>query len=219
MSIDTSPRPWTSEAPPAEAAAIRQLLEGLSLGGLRLSEAELDRVVVAVAGRPDLWEDLVVDDADERWWLVLYRTANFDLRLMAWETEQETKWHDHGGSSGAQAVCSGSLREDYLGADHLGIETRIQGAGAHGSFGPEHVHDVSHEAGHPAVSVHAYSPPLTVLTYYEQTPFGFVAKEILPDDRRVGRPPETAGPAGKPGRPATDDGPSPSRVPPAEAIL
>jgi hypothetical protein len=188
----TSRRPWTSEAPPAEAGALRKLLETLSLGELRLSEAELDRLVTAVADRPELWEDLVVDDADERWWLVLYRTDNFDLRLMAWETEQETRWHDHGGSSGAQAVCAGSLREDYLGADHLNIETRIEGAGAHGSFGPDHVHDVSHAAGHPAVSIHAYSPPLTVLTYYEQTPFGFVAKEILPDDRRVARPPAGA---------------------------
>jgi len=216
MPITSSSRPWTSEAPPAEAAAVRQLLEHLSLAGARLSEAELDRVVVAVAGRPDLWEDLVVDDADERWWLVLYRTANFDVRLMAWETEQETEWHDHGGSSGAQAVCAGSLRGDYRAADHLGTETRILRAGAHGSFGPDHVHDVSHEVGHPAVSVHAYSPPLTVLTYYEQTAFGFVAKEILPDDRRVGRPAAETG--GRTAGPAVDE-PPPPRLAPADAIL
>lgn len=184
---------WTSEAPPAESSALRRLFESLSLGEHRLSEADLDRVAVAAASRPDLWGDLVVHDEQERWWLVLYRTANFDVRLMAWEQEQETDWHDHGGSSGAWSVCTGSLREDYRAADHVGTKTRSLGPGSHGSFGADHVHDVSHEAGHPAVSVHAYSPPLTVLTYYERTTFGFVAKEVLDDDRRVTRPTVTDG--------------------------
>ncbi|MGO9198333.1 MAG: hypothetical protein ACLQK4_14540 [Acidimicrobiales bacterium] len=44
-------------------------------------------------------------------------------------------------------------------------------AGAGGSLGPAHVHDVMHRSGRPAVSIHAYSPPLTVLTTYEETPF------------------------------------------------
>ena len=189
----------------------------MSLGADRLSEAELDRVAAAVTARPDLWEDLVVDDADERWWMVLYRTANCDVRLMAWESEQDTDWHDHGGSSGAWSVFSGSLREDVRAHDHVAVETRSLGPGSHGSFGPELVHDVGHEEGHPAVSIHVYSPPLTVLTYYSRTPYGFVAKEILPDDRRVARRHEA--PSGEAETVTADAAHLSRRLAPQSAIL
>jgi len=34
------------------------------------------------------------------------------------------------------------------------------------------------------VSIHAYSPPLSGLTYYERTRFGFVAREFIEEERR-----------------------------------
>jgi hypothetical protein len=44
------------------------------------------------------------------------------------------------------------------------------------SFGPRHVHDVRNSsAGSVAVSVHAYSPPLSAMTRYELTPGGLMA--------------------------------------------
>ena len=46
------------------------------------------------------------------------------------------------------------------------------------------MHDVLHETGEPAVSIHAYSPPLSGLTYYERTRFGFVAREFIEEERR-----------------------------------
>ena len=43
-------------------------------------------------------------------------------------------------------------------------------------FGPGHVHDVRNAAaGTVAVSVHAYSPPLSSMTGYDLTPGGLVA--------------------------------------------
>jgi hypothetical protein len=41
-----------------------------------------------------------------------------------------------------------------------------------------------YEAGQPAVSVHAYSPPLKGLTFYERTPLGFVARDFLLEEVR-----------------------------------
>jgi hypothetical protein len=180
----TLPLSATSEAPPRRAEAISDCLSALGLPDRRLTPDELERAALAVAGRPDLWEDLVVDSPDQRWWIVLHRTDAYEVRLLSWEFDQTSGWHDHGGSSGGFVVTSGVLEELSRGADFCSVEHRHFGEGAHGSFGPEHVHDVSHAAGRPAVSVHAYSPPLTQLTMYEPTPYGFVVREVVPDDRR-----------------------------------
>jgi hypothetical protein len=53
-----------------------------------------------------------------------------------------------------------------------------------GSFGTDYVHDVVFESGDPAVSIHAYSPPLSGLTFYDRTRFGFVAREFIEEERR-----------------------------------
>ena len=57
-------------------------------------------------------------------------------------------------------------------------------AGDSGSFGPEHVHDVIYESGRPAASIHASSPPLSGLTVYDRTRFGFAAREFVAEGQR-----------------------------------
>jgi hypothetical protein len=57
----------------------------------------------------------------------------------------------------------------------------------HGSvttFGPRHVHDPGNDSGAPAVSVHAYSPPLTAMRRYETAPSGLalVRTELAEQD-------------------------------------
>lgn len=178
----------TSEAPADRAAAISHCLAELGLAERRLSPVELERAALALAERPELWRDLVVDSPDERWWIVLHRTAAYEVRLLSWEFDQSSGWHDHGGSSGGYVVTDGALLERCRAGDEASIEEHRSGPGDHGSFGPAHVHDVAHEDGRPAVSIHAYSPPLTTLTIYEPTPFGFVAREVVPDDRRGPQP-------------------------------
>jgi hypothetical protein len=42
-----------------------------------------------------------------------------------------------------------------------------------------------YEAGKPAVSIHAYSPPLSGLTVYDRTRFGFVARDFVNEERRA----------------------------------
>jgi hypothetical protein len=36
-----------------------------------------------------------------------------------------------------------------------------------------------HESGSPAMSVHAHSPPFSGLTFYDRTPKGFVARDLV----------------------------------------
>lgn len=183
MTTTSTPRS-TSEAPAERAAALSELVASLALGERRLTPEELEAVCLAVAARGDLWEDLVVDSPERRWWIVLHETASFEVRLLSWEFEQSSGWHDHAGSSGGFVVTAGVLHERYRAEDQCSVGERSFSSGEHGCFGAEHVHDVSHEEGKPAVSVHAYSPPLTRLTMYELTRFGFVAHEVVPDDTR-----------------------------------
>jgi hypothetical protein len=182
MSYDTLQ--LESEAPAARAEVIRRVLDNLDLDEGRLSSHDLERVALAVAARPELYEDLVVDDETSRWWLLLFRNPAYEVKLLTWEHDQSSDWHDHGGSSGVFAVTAGVLIERHRAADHVAIETRKFGAGQYGAFGPDHVHDVVFETGHPAVSIHVYSPPLTGLTFYDRTDFGFVAREFIPEDDR-----------------------------------
>jgi hypothetical protein len=55
-----------SEAPPVRAEQVRNLLDGLELSDGRLTIGELERIVFAIASKPMLFEDLIVDDETNR---------------------------------------------------------------------------------------------------------------------------------------------------------
>jgi hypothetical protein len=50
--------------------------------------------------------------------------------------------------------------------------TRTAAAGEAFTFGPADIHRVSHAGGEPAVTLHAYSPPLWRMGAYEVLPTG-----------------------------------------------
>jgi hypothetical protein len=77
--------------------------------------------------------------------------------------------HDHGGSSGSFTVVNGTLAEAVVsGRDtHKTIHDHLRSAGDTSAFGAHYVHDVRNLGDGPAVSVHAYSPPLTTMTFYD----------------------------------------------------
>jgi hypothetical protein len=175
-----------SEAPADRAIQVRNVLGDLELSDGRLSIDELKQIVFAIASRPELFEDLVVDDETNRWRLQLFKTDNFEVRILGWEVEQRSDWHDHGGSSGVFVVTQGTLFEMHRASDNLSAESRSYVVGEHGAFGPDYVHDMIHESGKPAVSVHAYSPPLTGFTSYVRTDFGFVAEKYVREEERRG---------------------------------
>ncbi|MGP8010210.1 MAG: cysteine dioxygenase [Acidimicrobiales bacterium] len=174
-----------TEAPEARTVELREFFESLRLPEGRLDTDTLLKITDALAARPDLFEDLLVDDEENRWWLQLWVTESYEVRLLTWEREQSSDWHDHGGSSGAWTVTAGALYESYRAEDYFSVRDRHYVAGDNGSFGPEHVHDVVYEAGKPAVSIHAYSPPLSGLTVYDRTRFGFVARDFVLEERRA----------------------------------
>jgi hypothetical protein len=150
---------------------------GLPEGRFNLSD--LERVVSSVASRHDLFDDLVVQESDG-WSLHLFVNEYFGVKIESWGADHAINWHDHGGSSGAFAVTSGALVEQYRSDDFVGIVCRHLRVGDLVSFGADHVHDV-YRSLEPALSVHAYSPPLTAMTHYAHSPQGFVALELVPE--------------------------------------
>jgi Cysteine dioxygenase type I len=113
-------------------------------------------------------------DAENRWHQRLYRDPRLDIWLISWLPSQGTQLHDHGGSSGAFAVLSGELNEAvYRHAPATGSLTEYRRpTGSAIGFGRRYVHDVRNLSELPAVSVHAYSPPLTSMTFYDISPDG-----------------------------------------------
>jgi hypothetical protein len=160
---------------PGWQQAIACALPGLVPGGGRLSPARLQAITGALAAQRDLWANLVVHDPDVRWYLPLHRSKSCDVWLLAWERGQDTDWHDHGGSSGSFSVAEGYLVEQYRAASARRLSRQVA-SGQGVAFGPGHVHNLAHGGSGPATSIHAYSPPLPAMTYYQMTRCGLIAR-------------------------------------------
>ncbi len=108
--------------------------------------------------------------ADLRWYARLHADDDFDVWLISWVTGQATELHDHGGSLGALTVLSGALHEYRWDGERL--RRRRLDAGDQAGFPLGWVHDVTAASttSPETLSVHAYSPPLTAMSYYEVTP-------------------------------------------------
>jgi predicted metal-dependent enzyme (double-stranded beta helix superfamily) len=130
---------------------------------------------------------------DQRWHQRLYRDRRVDVWLISWLPSQGTELHDHGGSAGAFTVLSGELAEAVY-RPRGGLRQLARPAGDSVGFGPRYVHDVRNLGDRPAVSVHAYSPPLTAMTFYDLEPDGGLSTLLTvatddpePELRRPGR--------------------------------
>ena len=142
---------------------------------LRATDVAADHVL---SGRYDHLLPAGGPSADERWFTRLHGDDELDVWLISWVPERSTELHDHGGSLGALTVVSGALNESRWDGDSL--RQRRLAAGDQAGFPLGWVHDVvwapetvtvqsppSKRA--PTLSVHAYSPPLTAMSYYEVT--------------------------------------------------
>ncbi|MGW0159204.1 cysteine dioxygenase [Mycobacterium sp. NPDC003323] len=155
-------------SPPAVSAPTRLRLPDL----LSATDRCADDVL---SGRHDRLLDGGGLPTDERWYTRLHGDEELDIWLISWVPDKSTELHDHGGSLGALTVVSGALRETRWDGDAL-RERRLV-AGDQAAFPLGWVHDVvwAREsvsvggAAMPTLSVHAYSPPLTAMSYYSVT--------------------------------------------------
>ena len=124
-----------------------------------LDRAELRALVTRIAAEPGSWRPLVRHGTPERHFEQLWRDDDVDVWVITWTNGNDTGFHDHDVSSGAVAVVEGELVEERLvvGGPPL---VRRHAAGAVFDFDASHVHRMRQDAATPAVSIHAYSPPL-----------------------------------------------------------
>ena len=143
-----------------------------------LTEAELLQVVHDLAASPHSWQHLVSHDPRQRHYEQLVRDEHLSVWLICFSDKQDTGFHDHDLSAGAVAVVAGRIREERL---SLGgpPRTRITTAGEHFTFSAADIHRVSHHPGEPAVTLHAYSPPLWRMGAYEILPDGGLRRHSM----------------------------------------
>jgi predicted metal-dependent enzyme (double-stranded beta helix superfamily) len=136
-----------------------------------LTRPELRQLLDELSRAPDAWAHLVRHDADARVYEQLLRDEHVAVWLICWSDDQDTGYHDHDVSAGALHVVEGSVREERLalGADPV---SRVLGAGESLDFAAHDIHRVLHGGGPPAVTLHAYSPPLWRMGAYDVSPAG-----------------------------------------------
>ena len=136
------------------------------VGPTPLGPADLADLTRSVAAQVRSGAHEVVLDPEQRWYRRLYADPFVDVWLISLVAEQATELHDHAGSLGALTVVSGVLDEERWVAREGALRRRRLRAGRGATFGLGHVHDVVNTEPVHAVSVHAYSPPLTAMSYY-----------------------------------------------------
>jgi rhodanese-related sulfurtransferase len=129
--------------------------------------------IVSVFASSGGWMDKVRLRAEERWYERLYHGSDHDIWVISWLPGQSTGFHDHGASSGAFMVATGILEEH-----RPGERTRVIHPGKPRAFGPDYAHDVRNVSLAPAISIHAYSPPLSDMNEYELD-----GSRLVPRDR------------------------------------
>jgi len=122
---------------------------------------------VRYAANPHDWPVAPRFNPMDRWYHRIAVAPDHEAWLLTWLPGQGTDLHDHGGSSGAFTVLSGSLTEDTVVAGAPArITARELGEGAGRRFGPRHIHRITNRSSRPAISVHVYGPALTTMTRY-----------------------------------------------------
>ena len=156
--------------------------------GHDLDVPALRRLVDRIAADPASWRELVNFDTEHRHYAQLCRDDHLDVWVISWMNGHDTGFHDHDLSSGAVAIVEGELVEERL-AIGGPPRRRVYGAGTSFGFDASHVHRMHQARGGPAVSIHAYSPPLWRMGAYAIEPDGTLrrasisyAEELRPAD-------------------------------------
>ena len=125
------------------------------------------------------WEHAVRPADDARVYELIWDDEDVNAWVICWSEDQDTGFHDHDESAAAIAVVSGRVREDRLALER-GPISREAGAGETLTVEPVAIHRVLHAGDGPAVTIHAYSPPLRRTGAYRVGAGGSLERESQP---------------------------------------
>jgi hypothetical protein len=143
-----------------------------------LDRGALRRLVSAIAAEPRAWRSLARPDADHRRFEQLWRDEHVDIWVISWMSGHDTGFHDHDVSNGAVAVVEGQVLEERLVVGGR-PNVRRHRAGDVFDFDASHVHRMRQDSNAPAVSIHAYSPPLWRMGTYTVAPDGTLRRASI----------------------------------------
>ena len=170
------PQAWHEVTSPPTRLAQSAERMAARYGGDVLDADALGDLVASVALRSDLWTPLTVCDPDRRRYRLLFEDDRLDVWVLSWMPGQATGYHDHGSSGVALTAVQGAVVERQIRLGEPSIaRTLAPGEVQRGPAG--YIHAVTHSAGTPAVTLHAYSPPLVQVGQYRAGPAGELLRE------------------------------------------
>ena len=143
-----------------------------------LTRAELHALVADLAARPEEWRHLVSHDPAARTYEQLSREETVAVWLICWMDDHDTGFHDHDVSCGALAVADGEVVEERLAVGGPPLRRPVRAGGVI-DFAASDIHRVAHAGDRPAVTIHAYSPPLWRMGAYETLPSGELRRHSI----------------------------------------
>ncbi len=145
---------------------------------------ELSELVGGLAAFPELWRDEVRFDADERQCSLIARTDSVEIWAVAWMPGQDTGFHDHDASAAAIAVAEGAIVDERMALADATIRARHE-AGAVFTVDAGEIHRARHTGSAPAISIHAYSPPLDRMGTYAVGVGGRLVRQPVGGDQTL----------------------------------
>jgi quercetin dioxygenase-like cupin family protein len=143
-----------------------------------VTRAKLSEALNTWADRTEAWRHLVRHDTDERVYELVHRDDDIELYLVCWMPGHDTGFHDHDHSAAAITVLEGEIIEERLSL--AGAKTTTLDSGATITIAKEAIHRVRHTGDRPAVTLHAYSPPLARVGTYEVADDGALLRHPRP---------------------------------------
>jgi quercetin dioxygenase-like cupin family protein len=151
---------------------------------MSLSTSELKQFLAELAASPLHWAHHVRHSPEGRVYEQIWDEEDVNAWVICWSDGQDTGFHDHDDSAAAILVVDGHVREERL---RLGAppRTRVMGPGSSFVVPPTAIHRVFHDRVGPAVTLHAYSPPLRRTGAYRIGPDGLLERAVQQYEREL----------------------------------
>lgn len=148
----------------------------------RVTRALLEDVVERTACRRDLWEPLVAEAPTGVHWERIAVPEDVEVFVVTWPTFTDTRLHSHDGAASAFVPVRGVVTE-IRPDEQLRLVPRKFVPGVTGVLDGYDVHELQNEHVEVAVSIHAFSPRLRSVTWWERQGDAFVPSASVAVDR------------------------------------
>ena len=145
---------------------------------MSLSGEDLRRFAGELAADQERWAHLVRHAGDARVYELIWDDEEVNAWVICWSEDQDTGFHDHNDSEAAIVVVQGEVREERLALGRA-PEARVAGPGSSLLVPSSAIHRVLHAGDGPAITVHAYSPPLRTTGAYRVAEDGTLERASL----------------------------------------